>query len=64
MAHSPKVINWAKTKYSLASDQEAIDKLDAWDAAKVQALQCLSGEIDPKSLWTYNVVTKLWEKTS
>lgn len=64
MAHPQNFIDWARNKYSLASDQEAIDKLDAWDAAREQAKQCLSGEIDPQSLWTYNVATKVWEKTS
>ena len=64
MAHPQKSIHWVKKKYKLASDEEAIEKLATWDAAKVQAQQCLSGEIDPRTLWTYNVVTKLWEKTS
>lgn len=63
MAHPQQFIDWVRSKYSLASDQEAIDKLDAWDAAREEARQCRAGEIDPHSLYSYNVVTKVWEKT-
>ena len=63
MAHSQQFIDWVRSKYSLASDQDATDKLDAWDAARAQVKQCLSREIEPNSLYSYNVVTKVWEKT-